>query len=181
MPLDSKMSVVWSLELEISLLFQKLSCLILIYCYFFNIKLILLVKRRSVLIHITNLYDKRLLGVEKGVIPLDQSSSLTASSYDVSPPPRRGGSPRRSAHPQTRCIFTPPNFSLPLLRRSPIGCFNPAIPTRIFPHCSPHIWPHMTSHRQSKLSWQFARSQFSAMATFIWNPIKSSTIVLNTY
>ena len=26
--------------------------------------------------------DKRLLGVEKGVIPLDQSSSLTDSSYD---------------------------------------------------------------------------------------------------
>ena len=45
--------------------------------------------------------------------PLYLSSPLTASPYDVSPPPRRGSSPRRSAHPQTRCIFTPPNFLPP--------------------------------------------------------------------
>ena len=81
----------------------------------------------------------RQLSVEKGVIPLDQSSPLTASSYDVSPPPRRGGCSRRSAHPQTRCIFTQPDFLPPLPRGLPIGFFNPAIPTGIFPHYSLHI------------------------------------------
>ena len=117
-------------------------------------------KRRAVLIHIIN----RWLSVEKGVIPLDQSSSLSAW--------RRGGSPRRSAHPQTRCIFTSPDFLPPLPRRSLTGFFNPAIPTGVFPHCSLHIWPHMSSHRQSKLRRQFAHSQFSAMATIIWKSHK---------
>jgi len=40
-----------------SLLLQKLSCSILFYGYFYNIKLILLVKRRAVLLHIINWWE----------------------------------------------------------------------------------------------------------------------------
>ena len=77
--------------------------------------------------------------------------------------------PRSSAHPQTWCIFTPPDFLPPLPRGSPIEFFNPAIPTGIFSQCSLHMWPHMTSQRQSQLRRQLAHSQFSAVATIIIN------------
>ena len=105
----------------------------------------------------------------KASLPWISPLLLTAPSYDVSPPPRRWGSPRRSAHPQTRCIFTPLDFLPPLPRRSAIGFFNPAMPTEIFPHCSLHIWPHMASRRQSQLRRRLAHSQFSAMATIIFS------------
>ena len=50
------LTVVWSLELEITLItaLQKLSSSILFYCNFYNIKLILLVTRRAVLLHTRN-------------------------------------------------------------------------------------------------------------------------------
>ena len=162
-------TVVWSLELEITLItaLPKLSCSILFYCYFYNIKPILVVKRVAVFMHIiiwwqaaTRCRDRRHFPgsvLSSHCFLLRRLSSVSAwrfSSYVCAP--------SNTVH----LYLT--DFLPPLPRGSPIGFFNPAIPTGIFPHCSLHIWPFIINHRQSQLRRQFAHSQFS----IIWKSHK---------
>ena len=159
-------SIWWALEITLitALPKLKLSCSILFYCYFYNIKRILLVKRGAVLI-------PKVIGDKRSWVSREASFPWISPLLSLLPPTTSllpygvedfivGCAPSNTVH----------LYPTRLLASSSQSVRNRVLqsrdPDRNFP--SLFIWPHMTSHRQSQLRRQFAYSQFS----IIWKSHK---------
>ena len=127
------LTVVRSLELEITLITALPKAVLFnpLYCYFGNIKLILLVKRRAVFIHIINWWQAATWCRERRHSP---GSVLFSHCFLLRRALLRLGVEVLLVGLRTNTVHLYPNdFLPPLPRSSPIGFFNPAIPTGIFP------------------------------------------------